>query len=334
MAAPSNTVWGSVVNDKAKLGISVTQTSLTDSKVYLHIEVWLAVKWNINDSSNTLQFTYTDAGSSTGYSTITQNNLALNFGTTSGSGWSESDSQQKVFEYDDNWSKLSTNRILEFSSSLGALASDGYTVSVSTSYTVPAQTHTVTYNANGGSGAPASQTKVYGTILTLSSTKPTRSYYNFKNWNTAQNGTGTSYNPGGQYGADADVILYAQWTPYTHTVAYDANGGSGVPAPQTKTYGTALYVSTDIPTRNGYKFIGWNTDKNGNGTSYASGATYGYDQNGGTVILYAQWEILNVTYIKQDGVYVLCNSYVKKDGSWYPAIPYLKDNGTYKQSTV
>ena len=40
-----------------------------------------------------------------------------------------------------------------------------------------AKTYTISYNANGGSGAPASQTKTYGTTLTLSSTKPTRSGY-------------------------------------------------------------------------------------------------------------------------------------------------------------
>ena len=43
-------------------------------------------------------------------------------------------------------------------------------------------TYTVTYNANGGSGAPASQTKYYGQTLTLSSTKPTRSGCYFEYW--------------------------------------------------------------------------------------------------------------------------------------------------------
>ena len=72
-------------------------------------------------------------------------------------------------------------------------------------------TFAVSYNANGGSGAPSSQTKTYGTTLTLSSAKPTRTGYIFQNWNTKADGTGTSYSAGDSYTADADVTLYAQW---------------------------------------------------------------------------------------------------------------------------
>lgn len=294
MAAPSNIVWGSIVNSKAKLGISVTETSITSSTVYLHIEVWLALRWNINDSSNTLTFTYTDGGSSTGYSTITQNNLALNFGTTSGSGWSESASQQKVFERDDSWSRVSTNRTLEFSSSLGPLAGEAYTVSASTTYTVPAQsvtTHIVSYDANGGSGAPSSQTKVYGSILTLSSTIPTRNQYNFVTWNTARNGSGTNRAPGSLYGEDVDVTLYAQWSPWTHTLRYDLNGGTGNFPDQTQTTGNVVTMHSGIPTRTGYTFLGWYFDADGNGRILEPGHAYHYVQNGGVAMLTAQWEI-------------------------------------------
>lgn len=72
-------------------------------------------------------------------------------------------------------------------------------------------TYSVTYNANGGSGAPGDQTKTQGVNLTLSSTKPTRSGYEFVNWNTISNGTGTSYNAGATYTGDAALALYAQW---------------------------------------------------------------------------------------------------------------------------
>lgn len=76
--------------------------------------------------------------------------------------------------------------------------------------------YNVAFNANSGSGAPATQTKWYNEALTLSSTRPTRAKYTFKNWNTAQGGTGTSYNPGGSYTANAAATLYAQWT-WNHT---------------------------------------------------------------------------------------------------------------------
>ena len=85
------------------------------------------------------------------------------------------------------------------------------TSSASQTITVPALAHhTVAFNANGGTGAPGSQTKWYGSILTLSSTKPTRTNYEFLGWSTSPTGA-VSYQPGGQYGADADVTLYAVW---------------------------------------------------------------------------------------------------------------------------
>ena len=85
------------------------------------------------------------------------------------------------------------------------------TSSASQTITVPALAHHyVTFDANGGTGAPGSQTKWYGSILTLSSTKPTRTNYEFLGWSTSPTGA-VSYQPGGQYGADADVTLYAVW---------------------------------------------------------------------------------------------------------------------------
>lgn len=75
----------------------------------------------------------------------------------------------------------------------------------------PVTTYTVSYNANGGDNAPSSQTKTKGTDLTLSSDVPTRDGFEFVNWNTEKDGTGTSYGKGGKYIADSDVTLYAQW---------------------------------------------------------------------------------------------------------------------------
>lgn len=90
--------------------------------------------------------------------------------------------------------------------------------------------YTVTYNANGGTGAPASQSKPYGSSITLSSSKPTKTVkltYNanggqvtpasknvamvFKEWNTKSDGSGTSYDPGDTYSTNANLTLYAIW---------------------------------------------------------------------------------------------------------------------------
>lgn len=80
------------------------------------------------------------------------------------------------------------------------------------SVTIGAKTnYAVTYNANGGEGAPGNQTKWYGESLTLSSTVPTRANYTFTGWNTKADGTGTSYSPGQTYSSDQALALYAQW---------------------------------------------------------------------------------------------------------------------------
>ena len=72
------------------------------------------------------------------------------------------------------------------------------------------KTYAVTYNANGGTGAPGSQTKTHGVTLTLSSTVPTRANYIFQGWATSSTGA-VAYQPGGSYTANAAVTLYAIW---------------------------------------------------------------------------------------------------------------------------
>lgn len=87
------------------------------------------------------------------------------------------------------------------------------TLSASSSISVAAKTHyTIKYNANGGAGAPSSQTKWYGTALTLSSTKPTRTGYTFKGWGTSSSSTTVAYASGGSYTNNSSVTLYAIWT--------------------------------------------------------------------------------------------------------------------------
>ena len=81
-----------------------------------------------------------------------------------------------------------------------------YTVTVTDPYNI-------TYDANGGSGAPDAQQKSEKININLSAAKPTRDGYVFKEWNTAQDGSGISYAPGAAYTADGDATLYAQWEP-------------------------------------------------------------------------------------------------------------------------
>ena len=165
---------------------------------------------------------------------------------------------------------------------------DSATKTVNLSVTVPAWTsYTVKYNANGGSGAPSSQTKWKDQALTLSSTKPTRTGYTFQGWATSASG-GVAYAAGASYTANAAVTLYAVWKANTYTVTYNANGGSGAPGSQTKTYGVALTLSSTKPTRTNYTFKGWGTSASATTVAYAAGGSYTANA---TITLYAIWEL-------------------------------------------
>ena len=177
---------------------------------------------------------------------------------------------------------------------------------------------TVTYNANGGSGAPSAQTAASTSVIKISGTVPTRTGYTFAGWNTAANGSGTNYSSGGSYPVNnPSVTLYAKWN---RTVTYNANGGSGAPSAQTSLATSAITISSTKPTRTGYKFMGWNTKSDGSGTSYSANETYA--ANNPSVTLYAQWQILltvsitSVTRCQQDGTADPLGSYAKVVFDW------------------
>lgn len=147
--------------------------------------------------------------------------------------------------------------------------------------------YTVSYNANGGSGAPSSQSKKWGATLTLSSTTPTRTGYTFAGWNTKSDGTGTNYAKGASFTANANTTLYAKWTLNSWTVSYNANGGSGSVSSQTKYYGQALTLASSGFTKSYYTLDGWATSASG-GIAYALGASY---TGNAALSLYAHWQV-------------------------------------------
>ncbi|MBV6396460.1 MAG: hypothetical protein HFACDABA_02058 [Anaerolineales bacterium] len=95
---------------------------------------------------------------------------------------------------------------------MGAYESDGYTV---------------TFDANGGSGAMSPQTSNLPAALTLNAF--TRAGYTFTGWNTSADGSGTSYADGAIYGFAANATLYAQWSlpPNQADTFYSLGGYDG-----------------------------------------------------------------------------------------------------------
>ena len=141
------------------------------------------------------------------------------------------------------------------------------------------------------------------------------------------------------------IDLYAVWSPNTYTILYNANGGSGAPTAQTKTYDTDLTLTTSTPTRSGYTFDGWNTKSDGSGTNYSAGGKFTTNAN---TTLYAKWKQNTFTLRYNDNMGSGCSTKTKtitpgnklgtlcrptRSGYWYFNGWYY-DGKKYTASTV
>ena len=150
-------------------------------------------------------------------------------------------------------------------------------------------TYTVSYNANGGSGAPASQTKTTNNNLTLSSVKPTRVGYTFRGWGTSSSATTATYQPGGTYSDNKSITLYAVWKINKVNIKFSTNSGT---------------VQTSSTNASG-KIYKWKQDSSGvvsrtaaNGSTYSNPfftLKYGSSTNSDGLPNYNNSKYLNIT---------------------------------------
>lgn len=161
------------------------------------------------------------------------------------------------------------------------------TLTASGKINIPAITsYTIVYNANGGINAPPAQTKIHGSSITLSSAKPDRDGYIFQGWSDSTSGE-VKYHPGDAYSQNGNATLYAIWQQATFTIHYDANGGENPPGNQTKNYGEDILLRSDIPSREGYGFLGWGVTANDPSVVYKAGDYY---TSNASITLYAVWK--------------------------------------------
>lgn len=232
----------------------------------------------------------------------------------------------------DYWGDSSGNKLETSTGTDGAAGSWYYPRSTHSIYAYwKANTYTVSYNANGGAGAPSAQTKTYDITLTLSSTKPTKSNsistitttlktdaaetyavvttdktisYVFKDWNTNSNGSGISYSSGDSYTANSGVTLYAQYTEATNYESF----------------------SYSKPTKVNMEFVGWYTSADGGSLVWNGEGTYMPTTN---QTLYAHWKIkgwndLNIFYYNELLSKIPINNIKYYDGSSWINISNVK----------
>lgn len=150
--------------------------------------------------------------------------------------------------------------------------------------------YTITYNGNGATGGSTeNQRKVTDYDIELRSCGFVKTGYIFKEWNTQSDGNGRSMYPNETYYDNASITLYAIWrNPTTYTITYNGNGAtSGEVDPQTKYKDEPIYLRENEFYRPNFRFKEWNTQSDGQGTSYSEEDIY---TENASVTLYAIWE--------------------------------------------
>ena len=148
---------------------------------------------------------------------------------------------------------------------------------------------TVTWDPQGGSVTPTSQTVLSGTVVTAPT--PTRTHYTFQYWrNPLSGGDPIILSAGQSYTVTSNITFYAIWVGNTYTVSYNANGGSVGTTSASVQYPGSVTLPT--PTRSGYTFNGWYTASSGGSFVGNAGSSYSPTSN---ITLYAQWTVIQYT---------------------------------------
>lgn len=164
---------------------------------------------------------------------------------------------------------------------------------------ISSYTHTVKYNANGGTGSMSdtvvTDTNSGSSNVTLASNSFSKSGYRFTGWKV---GT-TVYQPGTPIAVsgNASVTAVAQWEAitYTHTIVYSGNGNTGGSMSNTVITNTVsgssnVTLASNSFVKTGYHFIGWKIGT----TVYQPGQTVSVNGNA-SVTATAQWEANSLT---------------------------------------
>lgn len=177
--------------------------------------------------------------------------------------------------------------------------------------------YSVTYDANGGTGS-VTDTEKYakGAEATVKSNNGfTNGDKVFLSWNTRADGKGETYYPNGTIKVTGNMDLYARWGDKASTVnvTYHSNFGTDVAQSAAAVANNSkitveAYNALNLPERTGYSFVGWNTEADGTGRTFAAGAFARVDVTKPND-LYAQWTPNTNTAYKVEFYYQNGDSY-------------------------
>lgn len=154
----------------------------------------------------------------------------------------------------------------------------------------------LSFSANGGTGEMESITKEEKEKINLPAVKFSRTGFEFLNWNTVADGSGTAYADGAEFTFNTDTMLHAQWkekktapstSKTTYNVIFDANGGNGTIASISVEERSEITLPENTFTKSSYIFAGWATSADGD-VSYSDKAKITIT---GNIMLYAKWTV-------------------------------------------
>lgn len=134
--------------------------------------------------------------------------------------------------------------------------------------------------------------------------EPQKEGYYFLGWFTdRENGEKITF----PYTVDDNITFYAHYTKYR--LMYDANGGDEAPIPYLISNEKEIKLSDIRPNRNGYKFVGWSSDKDSQTAEYLPGDIY---QLSNGLVLYAVWnDLIKLSVTPSAPIYVVPDGIVR-----------------------
>ena len=242
--------WATSVDGEVAYADEASVSTLATSGVTTLYAKWTAisysVKFNANGGSGTManeSMTYDEEAA------LTANAFAKT-GYTFG-GWATSADGDAVYANGQSVKNLT--------------ATQGETIDLYAIWT--ANSYTVKFNANGGTGTMADESMTYDAEKALTACAFTRTGYTFAGWANTANGE-VEYVNGATVKnltatAGGTVTLYAKWTPNEYTVDFNpGQGGTGTMPDQSMTYDEAAALYANLFARTGYTFLGWTDDEN------------------------------------------------------------------------
>lgn len=263
-----------VYKDKATLGTIVSDSETSKTLYAVWIPNTFTVKYNSNGGTGTIADSVSNNGK------VTLSNCTFTKEGSRFAGWSLEADGSIVFANGDTITNGNGEDIITV-----------YAQWVENPETDPVAEYTIKFYSNSGTGTMADFVGYANTKVILRKNAFTKDGYKFIGWSTNPNND-VVYTDEEKITLTSSLNLYAKWTreeDLWNRVVYDANGGQGEMSNTLFYSGTDVQLSPNTFTRDGYIFMGWSTEADGE-VQFLDQAVVDIDLPEVTLKLYAVWK--------------------------------------------